>query len=82
MLWIMLLLVVFVGTPMLLFALACLANEIGLTATVTIGFVLLIASSAISLPAMVSMVITGGIVWAVYQMVNTADADDNKGGEL
>jgi hypothetical protein len=75
MIWIMLLLVVFVGTPMLLFGLACLANEIGLTLTVTIGFVLLIASSAISMPAMVSMVITGGIVWVVYQMVNRADTE-------
>ena len=70
MLWIMVLLVIFVGTPMLLFSLAALATEIGLTATVSIGFVLLIAASVISVPAMVSMMITGGIVWAVYQMVN------------
>ena len=75
MIWIMLLLVVFVGTPMLLFALSCLASEIGLTATVSIGFVLLIAASVISLPAMLSIVITGGIVWAVYQMVNTTSMD-------
>lgn len=79
MIWIMLLLVVFVGTPMLLFGLSCLASEIGLTATVTVGFVLLIASSAISMPAMVSMVITGGIVWVVYQIVNRAGTDGNKG---
>ena len=70
MIWIMLLLVVFVGTPMLLFSLAALATEIGLTATVSIGFVLLIAASAISLPAMLSIVATGGVIYIVYQMVN------------
>ena len=70
MLWIMILLVIFVGTPMLLFSLAALAAEIGLTLTVTIGFVLLIVASAISLPAAISMAVSGGIVWAVAQMVN------------
>lgn len=70
MLWIMVLLVIFVGTPMLLFSLSALAAEIGLTLTVTIGFVLLIVASAISLPAAISMAVSGGIVWAVAQMVN------------
>ena len=70
MLWVMLLLVVFVGTPMLLFGLSCLASEIGLTATVTVGFVLLIAASAISLPAALSLLGTGAIVYIVYRLLN------------
>ena len=70
MLCIMILLVIFVGTPMLLFAMACLAAEIGLTLTVTIGFVLLIVASAISLPAATSMAVSGGIIYIVAQMVN------------
>ena len=70
MLWIMVLLVIFVGTPMLLFSLAALATEIGLTATVSIGFVLLIAASVISMPAMLSIVATGGVIYIVAQMVN------------
>ena len=70
MLWIMILLVIFVGTPMLLFSLAALATEIGLTATVTIGFVLVIAASVISLPAMLSMAATTIVAWIGYKMIN------------
>ena len=70
MLWIMILLVIFVGTPMLLFSLAALATEIGLTATVTIGFVLVIAARVISLPAMLSMAATTIVAWIGYKMIN------------
>ena len=69
MLWILILLVIFVGTPMLLFSLSALATEIGLTATVSIGFVLLIAASVISLPAAISIVATTGVIYTVYRMV-------------
>ena len=72
MFWVISLAVIIIGTPLLMFAIASLAAEIGLVPVVTGGFVLLIMCSAVSLAAALSMAISGGIVWAVYRLLNKA----------
>ena len=78
MFWVMILLVIFVGTPMLMFSLASLATEIGIVPVVVGGFVLLVASSVCSLAATLSMMISGGIVWAVYRLLNKTSPTPNQ----
>ena len=81
MFWFLAFIVIFIGTPLLLISLAMLASEIGLTATVTVGLVLVVIGGAVSLPSALSLLGTGAIVYIVYQLVNRAGTDGNKGVE-
>ena len=77
MFWFIAMLVIMVGIPLLLFSLTALALEIGLTATVVGGFVLLILAGAVSMPAVISLVITCGIVWLVCKgLMKSVKADE------
>ena len=67
MFWFFAILVIILGPPLLMMGLALLVSELGIVPVVVGGFVLLTAAGAVSLPAAVSLVITCGVCWFVYQ---------------
>ena len=70
MFWVISLAVIIIGTPLLLFALASLAAEIGLGLTVSVSLVLVVIAGAVSLPSALSLIGTGVIVYIVYRLLN------------
>lgn len=76
MIWLLLIATLLIGTPLLMFSLAVLSTEIGLPAVIWLGFALLVLASALSLPAMLSVVISCGAAWLVYRAANRLPEDE------
>ena len=70
MIWFLMVAALLIGTPLLMFSLAALSTEIGLPAVIWLGFALLVLASALSLPAMLSVVVSCTAAWLVYRAAN------------
>ena len=70
MIWIILGIIAIIGTPVLMFAIASLAVEIGFVALFTVAFGLMALFAVLSIPAATITAVTVGSIWLVFKLIS------------